>query len=194
MKHKAADAVSRHPTGSRNPDLLTLQDDIAAIDNSANHLPMNFTGNPLLAAIRIQEPSQASCSSNIDDELASLAASTLSTMAVTWDKVKLATTSDPDLSTLTTIIESGFAEFRHELPPAIQKYHKFCEHLYTIDGVILYKDRIVIPSTLREQILTVLHSAHQGVTSMTALNRLSSGQASHQPSPHYAKTAPAATG
>jgi hypothetical protein len=168
VKHKAADAVSRHPTGSRNPDLLTLQDDIAAIDNSANHLPMNFTGNPLLAAIRIQEPPQASCSSNIDDELASLAASTLSTMAVTWDKVKLATTSDPDLSTLTTIIESGFPEFRHELPPAIQEYHKFREHLYTIDGVILYKDRIVIPPTLREQILTVLHSAHQGVTSMTA--------------------------
>ncbi len=89
-------------------------------------------------------------------------------MAVTWDKVKLATISDPDLSTLTTIIESGFPEFRHELPPAIQEYHKFREHLYTIDCVILYKDRIVIPPTLREQILTVLHSTHQGVTSMTA--------------------------
>ena len=41
-------------------------------------------------------------------------------------------------------------------------------YLYTVDGVVLYKNRIVIPSSLRQQILTVLHSAHQGVTSMTA--------------------------
>ena len=66
-------------------------------------------------------------------------------MAVTWERVKLATTSDPDLHILTTIIESGFPEFKHQLPPALQEYHRFRTHLHTVDGVILYKDRIVIP-------------------------------------------------
>ena len=165
VRHKAADAVSRHPTGTANPDMLTLPDDVAATET---HLPVDLIGHPFLANIRIHEPPHDSCSSSLDDELASSASSTLSTMAVTWDKVKLATTSDPELSTLTTIIESGFPEFRHELPQALQEYYQFREHLYTVDGVILYKDRIVIPPALRQQILAALHSAHQGVTSMTA--------------------------
>ena len=38
--------------------------------------------------------------------------------------------------------------------------------MYTIDGVILYKDRIVIPVSFREDILNFLHSAHQSVGPM----------------------------
>ena len=89
-------------------------------------------------------------------------------MAIIWDRVKLATTSDKDLTQLVSIIESGFPESRHEIPPALQEYYQFRKHLYTVDGVILYKDRIVIPPSLRQHILDILHSAHQGVTSMTA--------------------------
>ena len=37
-----------------------------------------------------------------------------------------------------------------------------------MDEVILYKDRIVIPESLRDEVLTALHAAHQGVTSMIA--------------------------
>ena len=36
-----------------------------------------------------------------------------------------------------------------------------------MDGVIPYKLRTVIPPSLRQHVLTILHSAHQGVTSMT---------------------------
>lgn len=55
-----------------------------------------------------------------------------------------------------------------KLPQALQVYHQFQEHHYTIDGVILYKESIVIPAWLWQHILNVLHLAHQGVTSMTA--------------------------
>ena len=47
-------------------------------------------------------------------------------------------------------------------------YYQFRHHLYTVDGVIRYKDCVIIPPSLHKHILTVLHSAHQGVTSMTA--------------------------
>lgn len=63
-------------------------------------------------------------------------------------EVKLATTSDKELTQLTSIIEVGFPEFRHELPPALQEYYQFHDHLYICDGIILYKDRVVIPSSL----------------------------------------------
>jgi len=67
-----------------------------------------------------------------------------------------------------SIIESGFPNFRHELPPALREYYQFRDHLYTVDSVILYKGRIVIPPSLRQHVLSVLHSAHQDVTSMIA--------------------------
>ena len=40
------------------------------------------------------------------------------------------------------------------------------EHLSISKDVILYKDRIVIPTSLRERIVENLHSAHQGVYGM----------------------------
>ena len=39
MRHKAADAVSRYPTGSRLPELLHLPDDVASTSDSASPLP-----------------------------------------------------------------------------------------------------------------------------------------------------------
>ena len=38
--------------------------------------------------------------------------------------------------------------------------------LYLSDGVILYKNRVVVPVSLRSRALNKLHSAHQGVTSI----------------------------
>ena len=39
VRHKAADAVSRHPTGTTKPDLLVLPDDIAAATATLAALP-----------------------------------------------------------------------------------------------------------------------------------------------------------
>ena len=41
-------------------------------------------------------------------------------------------------------------------------------HLSSSDGVILYKDRIVVPPSLRPRCLSALHAAHQGTSAMTA--------------------------
>ncbi|MEL6803412.1 MAG: integrase zinc binding domain-containing protein, partial [Bacteroidota bacterium] len=38
----------------------------------------------------------------------------------------------------------------------------------TFEDLVLYKDRIVIPKSLRSQVLKILHSAHQGCTGMIA--------------------------
>ena len=72
------------------------------------------------------------------------------------------------MSTLVNIVEDGMPEFRHELPEPLREYHQFRDHLYTMDGVVVYKDRVVIPPALRQDSLTALHAAHQGVSSMIA--------------------------
>ena len=63
-------------------------------------------------------------------------------------------------------IESGMPDKRTSLPPSIRDYFPLRDQLSTVDGVAIYKDRIIVPPSLRNDILTALHSAHQGVTSM----------------------------
>ena len=168
VQHRAADTVSRHPTGPTSPELLTLPDDIAAALETPISLSASYAGHSFMAGIRSDENPLTSFSTTIDSQLVSTATSALKTVAITWDRVRLATTSDQDMAALLHTIERGFPQFRHELPTTLQEYYQFCDHLYTVEGVILYKDRIVIPHSLRQHILATLHSAHQGVTSMTA--------------------------
>ena len=51
---------------------------------------------------------------------------------------------------------------------SLSAYFRYDGALYVSDGVILYKDRVVVPLSLRPRVLNKLHSAHQGVTSMHA--------------------------
>ena len=50
----------------------------------------------------------------------------------------------------------------------IRDFHKYRHGLCMIDGVPCYKTRIIVPDRMRRRILSVLHSAHQGVSGMTA--------------------------
>ena len=167
VKHRAADAMSRNPSGPRNPPKLPLPDDVASASGSTGTVPDPYH-SLLLAGSRHDDPTSAATYLCINNDIASSASSALKNVAITWENVKLATTSDPTMNKLVSIIESGFPGSRHELPQELQEYFQFREHLYTVDGVAHYNDRVIIPPSLREDILTTLHSAHQGVTSMTA--------------------------
>ncbi len=85
---------------------------------------------------------------------------------MTWDKVRLSTLSNGELRDLLDIIDKGSPIGKESWPMNLQKYHKLRDGLTTVDGVILYNNRIVIPEDLQKEVLDSLHAAHQGVTSM----------------------------
>ncbi|CAG2189575.1 unnamed protein product [Mytilus edulis] len=164
-KHRAADAVSRNPTGN-NSEELKLIDDIALItedNNQFDYLSFQTIQHNFLSSIMKDD----CCDACSDEELQLAAASSINTLqSITWNMVRVATNSDDDMVKLVEIIENGMPEFRHEMPTELREFFQFREDLYTVDGVVMYKDRIVIPPALRKNVLTILHSAHQGVTSM----------------------------
>ena len=162
-KNRAPDTVSRHPTGTPHPPQMELTDDISTTSDTAQ--PLLNIPHAFLAGIRQREEP---CDF-IEDTTRVIAISSLhSLQCVTWDRVRTATSSDENMSKLVEIIEDGMPESRHELPETLREYHQFREHLYTTDGVAIYKDRVVIPTSLRQDCLSALHSAHQGVSSMIA--------------------------
>ena len=165
-KHLATDALSRHPVGDQD-DKLVLPDDVHTTFDYDDTSPWKG----IFSGLRIADSSH--CAS-IDNDITLAAIHALDDMqAVTWDRVREATTSDPVMFELLETIEDGMPNLRSQLPPILRQYHSFREELSTTNGVILYKDRIVIPPALRNEVLSALHSAHQGITSMTARANMS---------------------
>lgn len=104
----------------------------------------------------------------VDDAGDVAAAAITAIRSVTWDRVRDATASDPAMLRLLELIEGGLPEHRHEMPEELREYHSLRNGLYTSDGVILYDQRVVIPPSLREEVLQSLHGAHQGIGMMLA--------------------------
>ena len=163
-KHRAADAVSRHPSG--DAETTVLIDDIAYISRYTSNsevlcLPtFTYSSNDTLTSDFVRD----------DTDEAALYSSAMNSITnlqcVTWDKVCTATSGDIEMHRLVKTIESGMPDKRTSLPPSIKDYFPLRDQLSTVDGVAIYKDRIIVPPSLRKDILTALHSAHQGVTSM----------------------------
>jgi len=108
---------------------------------------------------------------------------------VTWDLVKEETATDETMRLLSTMIESSsFPDSKCDLPVHLAPYWSIRNNLHVADGVVMMRDmvvvpqslrddivhsydegagsRVVIPSSLRIEILQSLHSAHQGVNGM----------------------------
>ena len=149
IKQRAADGLSRHPVDPA--DTTSPADETAAIfkaDQRADWPYPDIERSIVTAAV------------------ASFNASPIT--SVTWDLVRTATASDETLNSLLEIIEVGFPNLSSDLPGYLQSYFSIRDNLSTVDGVILYKDRVLIPPSLRPNVLSTLHAAHQGTSTMLA--------------------------
>lgn len=91
-------------------------------------LPLPTVNSHILAGIRTIEPITKPLTAIIGKQLLS---SAINSMAITCGRVKTATASDPNIEKLISTTTTGFPELRHQLPPDLQEFYQFREHLYT---------------------------------------------------------------
>ena len=82
--------------------------------------------------------------------------------SISWEDIAGETAKDPVLAELVTAIEEGF-NGNYNL---CKQYLRYKDYLYIQEGAVIYDDRVVVPKSLRKEILETLHSAHQGVSTM----------------------------
>ena len=51
-----------------------------------------------------------------------------------------------------------------EWPGEVSQWSRYRDDLSVVDGVVLFKERPVIPVVMRPEVLSTLHAGHQGVT------------------------------
>ena len=93
-------------------------------------------------------------------------------MSISWECLAAATGEDPAMSQLLNAVQEGFPDSKRVKDSGVSMYWMYRESLYMLDGVIMYKDRIIAQPSLRDQVLQILHSGHQGVSSMESRARI----------------------
>lgn len=81
---------------------------------------------------------------------------------VSWEMVKTATEGDETLKALKYTLQTGMPNIQ-DLDQSLKPFHRYADHLYVIDGVVMLGQRIIIPISLQGQLLKALHAAHQGI-------------------------------
>ena len=159
MKNRASDAMSRRPVGALCPSPMDLPDDNTAM---VTHLSPDAHAD-VLSLIRWQGrwPMMLRRATWCAAGLESL-------QSVTWGSFREAMSSSDDMCTFEEMAADSFPESRAGMPVAIRGFHQYREDITSADGVVLYKDRVVIPPSLHGDVLSALHAAHQGVSMMTA--------------------------
>ncbi len=80
------------------------------------------------------------------------------------DFLRKATSTDCELQTVITYIRSGWPEYAGNIAVQAKEYSKVRNELSEYDGLVVRGSRIVVPGSMRTDILQKLHDGHQGLT------------------------------
>ena len=69
------------------------------------------------------------------------------------------------LQVLKTTVLTGWPESREETPIAIRDYWNYREEITLHNGILFKNQRVIIPKAMRSEILSRVHSSHQGIGS-----------------------------
>jgi len=96
--------------------------------------------------------------------MASIRDDTQGFSAISWSLLAQETAREESLGhALHALERNGIIDSQD---PALASLSPICDSLYAQDGVLMYNDRVVVPSSLRQGILQHLHAALQGTSTM----------------------------
>ena len=107
------------------------------------------------------------------DDVMSLSVSSIEVLPVlqaTDDQViqlQSATAQDEQLKDLIETVTTGWPAKRSDLPDVLKPYWDVRDHITTLEGLIFKDQQIVVPQSMRKQILNELHQSHLGIALTT---------------------------
>ena len=150
-----------------NPRLLNLKEKTLQFNFKIIHVPGKKNLGPDSMS-RNPTESQPNLHNDVDPAYCTTVAAIQAIKAITLERVQHETALDSALQSLIKTIQIGFPECKERCTNEAREYFRYRDDLSVGDGIILYKSRILIPRSLRPEVLESLHSAHQSVNGMKA--------------------------
>ena len=126
-----------------------------------------------LSRAPVGEPSDADIA--LVDDAAVMAQNTVDFLPASPHKlqeIRAQQQADPELIEIFNFCQRGWPAFMPQ-NPLLQQYWVNQRHLTIVDEILLFDDRIVIPTNMRMEMLNKLHESHLGITKCRALAQTS---------------------
>ena len=104
---------------------------------------------------------------NLDDEVQVFLKAVELSRPGSEEKVQLiqkTTREDQELQEVTKLVLNGWPKYQMQVPENVRSFFPYRGELSYVDGKLIYRDQIVIPASMREEILQRIHDGHLGVT------------------------------
>ena len=82
---------------------------------------------------------------------------------VSLQKINDVSKSDPVMQDLHKTITQGWPKRKQDVAPHLTAFWDYKEELVVQDNLILKRNRIIIPASLRKDVMTAAHEAHIGI-------------------------------
>ena len=88
-----------------------------------------------------------------------------------FHKLTAETKRDPELQQLHKVVMNGWPQTKEQTPIEIRPYWNYRDEISCYEGLMFKGDRIIIPQSLRPEILQRIHAAHLGIEKCRARAR-----------------------
>ena len=85
---------------------------------------------------------------------------------MTWPALQAASAKDATTQEMFALLQAGFPSDARSLSTNTRPYFPYSSSMSELDGVLMMSDRIVVPASMRHDVLQLLHTAHQGIDRM----------------------------
>lgn len=160
--HKPLESIMRKPLAAAPPRLQQMILQLQRYDIIITHKP----GKQIPVADTLSrkpiECSESSLSEGMDLQIHTV----VSSAPVSDNKmaeIRAATAKDEQLSVLKWVITSGWPELHKKCPPAISAYWNHRDEISETNGILLKGEKIIVPHSLRAEMLSHIHTGHLGI-------------------------------
>ncbi|KAJ8035047.1 hypothetical protein HOLleu_22132 [Holothuria leucospilota] len=80
-----------------------------------------------------------------------------------FKEFKRETAKDPNLAVVCKVVQDGRPEHSQKCPVVAKPYCTVREELTVVDGVLFIASKIIVPQSLRKEMLSKIHEVHQRV-------------------------------
>lgn len=160
--HKPLVSIVKKPISAAPPRLQRMLLQLQRYDIDLYHLP----GKSIPVADTLSRKFLPDTYPHISEGLDLQVHSVLSSLPISERKleaIRSATCRDEQLSTLAEIILNGWPESRKECSPCVVEYWNHRDELSFVSGLILKGNKIVMPKSLRTEMLEKIHAGHMGI-------------------------------
>jgi len=86
---------------------------------------------------------------------------------------RVETEKDPKLSQLKLYVMNGFPSNNASLSSSLKQFRKIASEIYEMDGLLFVHGKIILPSSMRQIMQSIVHKGHLGIEKCKALARKS---------------------